>query len=107
MPPHRHSRYLGRKGVYDSNGNLRLTLRPRFAYDSKLGGVRRHVVVEGENLQTIAYRYFRALPNAEHLWWIIADFQPTPIFDGTLDLEPGTVLYIPSLRVVQERVLGT
>ena len=107
MPPHKNSRYLGQRGVYDSDNNLRLTLRSRFAYDKKLGGVRRHVVSEGENLQTIAYRYFRAMPNAEHFWWVIADFQPTPIFDGTLDLAPGTVLFIPSLRVVQDRILGT
>lgn len=106
MPPHRNSRYLGQKGVYDQNGNLILTTRNRFSYDSKLGGIRRHVVIEGENLQTIAFRYFNSIPNAEHLWWVIADFQPEPIFDGTLDLVPGTVLYIPSTRVVQDRIIG-
>lgn len=106
MPPHVRSRYLVTYGLKDSNSKLYLTERTPFRYDPALQGTRRHVVAQGDRLWHLAYRYFAPFPNAEHLWWVIAEFQPQPIQDPTLDLAVGRVLYIPSTRVVQERVLA-
>jgi hypothetical protein len=39
-------------------------------------------------------------------WWAIADFQPDPILDPTLELEPGRQLVIMSLRVLTDVILG-
>jgi len=39
-------------------------------------------------------------------WWAIADFQPDPVVDPTLLLEPGRRLFIPSLRVLTDVVLS-
>jgi len=106
MPPHARSRYLASFGLKDSSNNVFLTERSSFRYDASLSGTRRHVVAQGDTLWGLAYRFFRPFPNAEHLWWVIAEFQPVPIRDLTLDLDVGRTLYIPSLRVLQERILG-
>lgn len=65
-----------------------------------------HTVKEGQTLWTLAGRYFRGYDRPSGLWWIIADFQPDPIFDPTIQLVPGTQLFIPSMRTVVEKILG-
>lgn len=94
---------MGRK---DENGKLYLTEVTPFGWDPKLSGTRTYTVKEGDTLHGIAYQHFKPLPNAEHLFWVIAGFQPIPIMDLTLDLEKGRTLYIPSTRVVEERIIG-
>lgn len=106
MPPQNQSRYLAVFAQKDASGRMFLSERSRFAFDISLPGTRIHTVSQGESLHTIAWRYFSPLPDAEHLWWVIAEFQPVPIADLTLDLEIGRTLYIPATRVVQERILG-
>lgn len=106
MPPHSRSRYLGTFGLKDTSDRVFLTQRKAFRYDAKLRGTRQHVVGDGDTLWNLAYRYFKPFPNAEHLWWVLAEFQPVPIRDLTLDLVAGRVLYIPSPRVLQERIIG-
>ena len=106
MPPRKNSRYLTSIARRDSDSKLFLTEPIPFRWDPKLAGTRTHIVGEKDTLHVIAYRYFSPMPNAEHLWWIIAGFQPVPIMDATLDLAVGRTLYIPSQRVVEERILG-
>lgn len=65
-----------------------------------------HVVRQGDTLFTLAGRYFAPQPRACGLWWVIADFQPDPIHDPTLDLEVGRVLIVPSLRTLTEEVFS-
>jgi hypothetical protein len=88
------------------DGVLRLTDRERFGFRSYADN-RTHVVIQGETLQQLAGRYFRGLPRPSGLWWVIADYQPAPIQDPTLALQPGTVLIIPSVRTVQEKVFAS
>lgn len=57
-----------------------------------------HTVVEGDRIDLITYRY---LGRAE-LWWIICDYND--IF-FPLEVEPGTVLRIPSVEHVEMRLL--
>jgi len=37
---------------------------------------------------------------------VLADFQPDPIIDPTLELEIGRRLFVPSLRVLTDVILG-
>lgn len=106
MPPRKNSRYEKCFGIEDEDGNLYLTERDPFLYDKDLPGTKKHTVVKGDTLNNLAYEYFKPIPNAEHLWWIIAEFQPTPILDPTIDLVDGTILYIPSPSVVRRKVFG-
>lgn len=65
-----------------------------------------HVVAAGDTLFSLAGRYYRGLPRPNGLWWVIADFQPQPIRDPTIVLSEGTVLVIPSMRVVREEIFA-
>ena len=57
-----------------------------------------HTVVDGDRLDLLAHRY---LGRAD-LWWIICDYND--IF-FPMELEPGSVLRIPSVEHVNMRLL--
>ena len=107
MPPIKNSRYQYSLGVTDTSGRTFLTEPPRITYEDSLDNVV-HVVQGGERLQDLAARYYADFGSdtfpAAGLWYVIAQFQPTPIIDPTLKLAEGTRLYIPSKRYVAQRV---
>jgi len=105
MPPRRLSRHTFTFATQDDDENLFLTERIRFSFRT-LSDNRTHVVKQGESLMTLAGRYYRGLPRPAGLWWVIADFQPQPIHDPTIELVPGQVLVIPSRRTVEELVFS-
>jgi len=105
MPPRRFSRIEFTLGIRDDAGRLLLTDREPFRF-RPLPDNRIHEAKEGESLFTIAGRFFRPRPRAAGLWWIVADFQPDPILDPTLPIEPGRRVFVPSLRTVDEEILS-
>ena len=105
MPPRVGSRHSFTLGVRDVAGVLHLTEREPYRFRPHTDN-RLHVVVQGDSLWGLAGRYFAPLPRACGFWWAIADFQPDPIVDPTLLLEPGRRMFIPSLRVLTDVILG-
>ena len=82
---------LYRDGDGESLGTRqRIDATPR--YDDRF-----HTVTDGERLDIIAHRY---LGDAK-LWWIICDYNDLFL---PLELEPGTVLRIPSVENVKMRL---
>jgi len=114
VPPSKNSRYFQSRGKRDENGVVFLSERTPINADDVLDGTHTvHIVVEGETLPKLAKLYYKDLNLAEnlsdyrgpeHLWFILGDVNG--IMDLTLDLPPGKVLYIPSPRVVREKVLN-
>lgn len=110
MPPRQFSRHSFTIGQPDS-GEIRsqevtfLSDRVPFVYRERPDNII-HQVLQGETLFTLAGRYYRQLPRASGLWWVIADFQPKPVHDPTIELAPGTLLVIPSLRTIIEEVFN-
>ena len=105
MPPRVGSRYIFCSGVRDDADVLHLTEREPYRYHEHQD-TRVHTVVQGDTLFDLAGRYFASLPRACGFWWVIADFQPDPILDPSLELEPGLRLLIPSVRVLNDVILG-
>ena len=99
------SRYLFCLGLTDAKGNFYLTDRVPFRYIARSDN-RFHTAAEGDTLFTLAHKYFAPLPRAEKLYWVIADFQPTPILDATVKLTIGATIVIPSVRCVKEEIFN-
>jgi hypothetical protein len=105
MPPRSGSRFTFTLGVRDGEGRLHLTDREPYRFREHADN-RVHVVVQGDTFWDLAGRYFAPLPRGCGFWWAVADFQPDPVVDPTLELEPGRRLFIPSLRVLTDVILG-
>ncbi len=105
MPPRIGSRYTFCQGVRDDDGRLYLTEREPYRFRPHPDN-RSHTAVEGDTLFDLAGRYFAPLERACGYWWVIADFQPDPIIDPTLQLEPGRRMFIPSVRVLTDVILA-
>ena len=105
MPPDINSRYRFSYGVKDDYGSLYLTDRAPYGYNPHPDN-RIHTVVQGDTLFHLAAIYFAPLERACGFWWVIADFQPEPIVDPTIKLEPGRILHIPSRRVLTDIILN-
>lgn len=111
MPPRRFSRYTYSTAFLevlpDGTATEALILsdpgpfRFRSFTDNRV-----HVVKQGDTLFSLAFKYFRPLPRPSGLYWVIMDFQPTPIHDPTLRLADGAQLVIPSVRTVLEEVFS-
>lgn len=106
MPPRRNSRHTFTTAFLEESGEeLVLTDAEPFRFRNYPDN-RTHVVVLEDTLFNLAARYFKGVKRPAGLWWIISDFQPDPIHDPTLALEPGTTLWIPSLRTVTEEIFS-
>ena len=105
MAPMPGSRHSFASGVRDEAGRLFLTEREPYGFHVH-SDTRTHVVAQGESLFDLAGRYFAPLPRACGFWWALADFQPDPIIDPTLELDVGRRLLIPSVRVLTDVILS-
>lgn len=88
-------------GLTDEDGNLYLSTPEPFRYQDRPDNIP-HVVVEGETWESIAAAEY----GREDLWWVGPDYQPEPVHDPTIALVGGSVLILPSWRVVFEEVLS-
>jgi hypothetical protein len=105
MPPRQYSRHLYCLGYQDQLGDHPVFMRARipFRYQQRSDNIL-VVAKSGDTFYSLAGRYYSSLPRGCGLWWAIADFQPQPVHDPTLQLAAGQVVVVPSLRTVLEEV---
>ena len=107
MPPTVHSRYEFCTGVRDAVNRLYLTPRVKFEY-AVFDDTIEHHVREGDTWHSIAALYYHGLdPRPARFFWAVCDFQLPPIVDPTIPPEPGSTVYVPSLRTMREEILHT
>lgn len=105
MGVHQLSRYSFTVG-YTADDKFQLSDREPLRF-KELADTITHTVLEGDTLFTLAAANYAGLPRPAGLWWVIADFQPSPIIDPTLALSVGRLLFIPSVRTVTEDVFSS
>lgn len=86
-------------------GQLYLTDPAPFAYQ-ELDDTREHTVSDGDTWESIAGKYYRAIPGGAELWPVIAAFQPHPPMDASVPPERGAIVYVPSERTIFEVVFN-
>jgi hypothetical protein len=90
----------------DEAGRSYLTEPERYVYRQLADNVA-HVVVEGDDLWSIAGKYYAgSIVGGETLYWVIGDFQPEPVIDPTVAFEVGSAVIVPSVRTVLEEILS-
>jgi hypothetical protein len=111
MPPLVNSRYFTVRGKRTEVGIIYLGERDPLDPDEIFDGTEDvHVVTGKESLGQIAALYWTTGneqpddPGPEADYWIIAELNG--IDDPTVDPKPGDVLYIPSLRTKNEKILN-
>lgn len=105
MPPRQYSRHTFTTAVRTEGEPQFLTDRVPYRF-RQFSDNRQVIAGRGDTLFHIAGRAFQPLPRPAGLWWVIADFQPQPIHDPTIQLAPGQVLVVPSVRTVIEEILN-
>lgn len=105
MAPRTGSRHSFTFGVRDELARRFLSEREPYRFKDHTD-TRVHVVAQGDTLFELAGRYYAPLPRACGFWWVLADFQPDPIVDPTLELDLGRRLFVPSLRVLTDVILS-
>lgn len=100
MPPGLQSRHTLTTGVTRvADGLTYLLDREPFRFVAR-SDTRRVIAQEGDTWQTLAATHLGPIVGAEHLWWVIPDFQPDAVVDPTTALRPGSIIYIPSPEFV-------
>lgn len=112
MPPRLYSRHSFVEQLDDGGEERRVFLSDRepFGYRD-LPDNEPYVVQEGDRLNDLAARKYAALDDpprfyADQLWFVIADFQPSPIHDPTIALVAGQQLILPSTKTVLDQILN-
>jgi hypothetical protein len=106
MPPSKFSRYRLCPLRLEPTGQVTLGERVPFGYRD-LADTIQHRVVAGDTLHRISAHYYRGVASPpSQFFWAIADFQPTPIHDPTITLEPNTIILVPSVRTLREEILS-
>ena len=110
MAPRTNSRHLFTTAQQnDTDAPMYLADRTPYRFNNFLDNTV-YEVKGGDTLHRIAAKHYASLGqlpsvSAANLWWVIADFQPIPIHDPTVQLVNGETLVLPSLRVVSEKIL--
>lgn len=114
MPGNEFSRYY-RTEVYEDESEPRtktlVSYRTPFSYRER-GDNRVYEVAEGDTLASIARKVYPSIGaylgsySSARLYWAIADYQPTPIIDPTIQLRPGSRLVLPSVELLTTEIIG-
>jgi len=99
--------YRHAKVVEMEGGVLETTLPERVEFD-ETDDVMVHVVADGERLTDLCVvYYFSEFGDAcVDIWEVLAQFQPIPILDPFVPLEPGREILLPSPGFVRSIAFG-
>ena len=101
MPMFAWSRYRYCTVIGGQNGEIaELDEREPFRFRNETDN-RYHRAQSGDTWWSIAAKFFSGVPRACGLWWLLCEYQPDPVVDPTLAIDDGTLIVIPSMRVLR------
>jgi len=106
MPIYPNSRYRFNVEYEDNAGNGFLDEREPFRFQDVLDN-RFHTVIDGDTWWGLAAMYLQGIPRACGMWWLLCEYQPTPVIDPTIRLKPGAVVVVPPMRLVRMEVFNS
>lgn len=89
----------------DNRGFLSIDERVPFRYFPYHDN-RTYISILGDTWWGIAHLAFQGTVRPCGLYWLLCEFQPIPVLDPTLVIKQGTVIIIPSLRVLNLEVFS-
>jgi len=104
MPAAANSRHFLCTDVTLASGERFLTEDEPYRYQNLVDNAV-HTARSGDTWMSLAGFYFKGMVRPAGFWWAIADFQPVPVVDPTVPPAMGTVVYIPSLRTLRDKIL--
>jgi hypothetical protein len=100
--PERRARVITDEGKLVSGKTVEyMSLHDPFRYQERDDNLT-YTARRGDRLEHIATVFYRD----PQLFWVLADFQPNPILNPLLPLEPGRVIYGPSVEVLEREILN-
>ena len=105
MPMFAWSRYRYCTVYEDTEGRQFLDEREPFRYSDEPDNIY-HQVRDGDTWWGLAHRYFDGIPRSCGLWWLLCEFQPQPVIDPTIVPVAGSVIVVPSMRLVRTKVFS-
>jgi len=60
----------------------------------------------GDTWWGLAWKFFRSFRNPSLLWFLLCEYQPTPVVDPTIAIVGGQQVVIPSERVLRNYVFS-
>lgn len=88
-------------GLFDGLGNLYLSDPAPVRFQVRADNIS-HVIIAGETWETIALAEY-GRPEVAH---VLADYQPEPVIDMTIELIGGSELILPSPRMMYEEIFN-
>jgi len=94
---------------YTDPVSTRLVLRDRtpFTFRDDERNIN-HTALDDDTWWSLAARYYLQISDRPSgLWWVIKDYQPTPVVDPTLTIRQDTLVIVPHPVMVITEILGT
>lgn len=106
MPMFPLSRYAYCLQMEDDDGIKHLDEREPFRYRDEPDN-RFYRSKEGDTWWGLAHVFFDGIERECGLWWVLCDYQPNPVIDPTLVIEPNTLIVVPSMRLIRTKLFST
>lgn len=105
MTEYSRYRYCTVLSAADSHETKYLDEREPFRFQDETDN-RFYTAVDGDTWWGLCHKFFPSFPRKAGLWWLLCEFQPEPVIDPTLAIQPGTQIVIPSERLVRTQVFN-
>ena len=105
MPMFQWSRYRYCTQFTGEDGVTYIDEREPFRYRDEKDN-RFHRAKEGDSWWGLSHSYFQGVPRPSGLWWLLCEYQPTPVIDPTIIIPSNTLVIIPSARVLRMYVFS-